>query len=197
MIFDIFENPRFLTISINRQFLTIFELAIFDNFGNRPFLTILKIDDFRPFLNRVIFENLEMAEMAKKFEHGESPLVELQPEKKVFQGKILTLVCDIKKGAPEPTLTWEKDGNVLASNSKIYISPDRSQLQIFSIQVSDAGLYKCVGDNIAGHTEASTKVEVLQSPKLEESFEEIEAVESDDLELSCISDVKPLPEVTW
>ena len=133
----------------------------------------------------------------QKFEHDKSPLVELQPEKTVFQGKILTLVCDIKKGAPEPTLTWEKDGNVLASNSKIYISPDRSQLQIFSIQVSDAGLYKCVGDNIAGHTEASTKVEVLQSPKLEESFEEIEAVEADDLELSCISDVKPLPEVTW
>ena len=55
---------------------------------------------------------------AQKFEHNESPLVELQPEKTVFQGKILTLVCDIKKGAPEPTLTWEKDGNVLASNSK-------------------------------------------------------------------------------
>ena len=133
----------------------------------------------------------------KKVWTWKSPLVELQPEKTVFQGKILTLVCDIKKGAREPTLTWEKDGNVLASNSKIYISPDRSQLQIFSIQVSDAGLYKCVGDNIAGHTEASTKVEVLQSPKLEESFEEIEAVEADDLELSCISDVKPLPEVTW
>ena len=48
----------------------------------------------------------------------QSPLVELKPEKTVFQGKILTLVCDIKKGAPEPTLTWEKDGNVLASNSK-------------------------------------------------------------------------------
>ena len=140
---------------------------------------------------------LKIGGFGQKFEHDKSPLVELQPEKTVFQGKILTLVCDIKKGAPEPTLTWEKDGNVLASNSKIYISPDRSQLQIFSIQVSDAGLYKCVGDNIAGHTEASTKVEVLQSPKLEESFEEIEAVEADDLELSCISDVKPLPEVTW
>ena len=61
---------------------------------------------------------MKYGNFGKKFEHNESPLVELQPEKTVFQGKILTLVCDIKKGAPEPTLTWEKDGNVLASNSK-------------------------------------------------------------------------------
>ena len=34
------------------------------------------------------------------------------------QNNSITNLCDIKKGAPEPTLTWEKDGNVLASNSK-------------------------------------------------------------------------------
>ena len=107
------------------------------------------------------------------------------------QGKILTLKCEITAGHPAPSISWEKNGNVLSSNSKIYISPDRTQLQIFSIQISDAGSYKCVADNPAGHFEIETRVDVLQSPELGETFEEIEAIEEDELKLSCISEVRP------
>ena len=127
----------------------------------------------------------------------QKPKIEIAPSHEVSQGKILTMKCFITAGHPSPSLSWEKNGAVLTSNSKIYISPDRSQLQIFSIGISDAGMYKCVADNTAGHFEIETQVDVLQSPQLAETFEEIEAIESDQLELSCISEVVPAPEVTW
>ena len=47
----------------------------------------------------------------------------------ISQGKILSLKCDINSGNPRPTIQWKKDGMVILSDSKTYISPDRTQLQ--------------------------------------------------------------------
>ena len=67
---------------------------------------------------------------------------------------------------------------------------------MFSAQESDAGVYTCVADSTAGHDESNHKVEVLKSPKLHDS-QDIEAIERDELELSCLTDIEPPPNVKW
>ena len=125
------------------------------------------------------------------------PVVKVNGSKMISQGKILTLVCNIEQGNPKPTLQWKKNDRIIMPNSKTYISPDRTQLQIFSAQSEDEGYYSCVADSTAGHHEHQHHVEVLKSPKLLDSYEEIEAIERDELELSCITGIDPPPNVQW
>ena len=97
------------------------------------------------------------------------------PEVDVFQGRSLILECSIE-GRPDPVIVWKRDGRVLSSSLRIYVSPDKKRLQIFSMKIADAGTYSCHADNIVGSGEDFTKVTVLQSPELLESYQSIEKV---------------------
>ena len=127
----------------------------------------------------------------------QEPRVNVTGAQMISQGKILTLVCLIEQGNPKPTIQWKKDDAVIMPNAKTYISPDRTQLQVFSAQSADAGYYSCVADSTAGHHEHQHYVDVMKSPKLHDSYEEIEAIERDELELSCLTDIDPPPTVQW
>ena len=108
----------------------------------------------------------------------------------------MLLECKVT-GRPVPIITWKRNGLLVKTSPRIYISPDRSQLQIFSVQQENAGMYTCLADNVVGDSSGTITVTVLQSPELKERYKTIEKVIGEDLELSCISDVTPLPEVTW
>ena len=70
-------------------------------------------------------------------------------KQEVFQGGSLLLECETT-GRPRPTISWQKDGKLVQAGPRIYISPDRSRLQIFSVQQENQGVYTCIADNIVG-----------------------------------------------
>ena len=125
-----------------------------------------------------------------------APSVKVKPDIDVFQGRSLLLECDVT-GRPQPTITWHKNNQLVNSSPRIYLSPDRSRLQIFSVQEENEGVYICLADNLVGQSTGSIKVTVLQSPELKEKYKTIEKIIGEDLELSCITNVVPPPEVKW
>ena len=67
------------------------------------------------------------------------------------EGTHFELVCSFT-GIPAPQIRWEKDGRVflIREGSTIINSTGRSQLEIKSLALSDAGVYTCSVTNIAG-----------------------------------------------
>ena len=55
-------------------------------------------------------------------------------------------------GIPAPEIQWEKDGSVFLiwEGRRVINSTERSQLEINSLALSDAGVYTCSVTNIAG-----------------------------------------------
>ena len=84
-----------------------------------------------------------------------------EPEVDIFQGRSLLLECSIN-GRPEPAITWKRNGKILSSSPRVYISPDKKRLQIFSMKTEDSGTYSCHASNIVGIGQDFTRVSVLQ-----------------------------------
>ena len=84
-----------------------------------------------------------------------------EPEVDIFQGRSLLLECSIN-GRPEPVIIWKRNGKILSSSPRVYISPDKKRLQIFSMKTEDSGTYSCHASNIVGTGQDFTRVSVLQ-----------------------------------
>ena len=71
------------------------------------------------------------------------------------------LVCTFT-GVPTPNIRWEKDGSVflLGDGRRVINSTGRSQLEIGSLLVSDAGVYNCSVSNVADMAMRSVRLEV-------------------------------------
>ena len=77
------------------------------------------------------------------------------------EGMRFELVCTFT-GVPDPMIRWEKDGSVfvLGGDRRIINSTGRSQLEIGSLLVSDAGVYNCSVSNVGGMASRSVRLEV-------------------------------------
>ncbi|XP_055918688.1 vascular endothelial growth factor receptor 1-like [Eupeodes corollae] len=80
-------------------------------------------------------------------------------------GASLELNCEFK-GMPKPSITWYKDDKKLNNISTISISRDKTVLKIFSIQLTDEGLYKCEASNRLGHVQSITELKITRMPGL-------------------------------
>ena len=73
----------------------------------------------------------------------------------------LVINCPVT-GKPIPKITWYKDNNPLQpitdENLKLY--DGGSRLKITKTQISDGGMYRCEGSNVAGNTTKDFKVDV-------------------------------------
>ena len=76
-------------------------------------------------------------------------------------GDHFELVCTFT-GIPAPDIRWEKDGSVflLGEGRRVINSTGRSQLEINSLLVSDAGVYTCSVSNVAGMAAQSVRLAV-------------------------------------
>ena len=76
-------------------------------------------------------------------------------------GDHFELVCSFT-GIPAPDVHWEKDGSVfpLGEGRRVTNSTRRSQLEINSLALSDAGVYTCSVTNVAGVDTRSVTLEV-------------------------------------
>ena len=81
----------------------------------------------------------------------------------VMEGETARLRCDVS-GYPPPSVTWEKDGVAVTSESaKMYVQGGNT-LVVPRVGIEDAGLYTCVAKNAMGTARDLTYLQVkLQS----------------------------------
>ncbi|XP_069626703.1 hemicentin-2 [Haliaeetus albicilla] len=111
-------------------------------------------------------------------------------------GTPLELAC-VVTGVPVPTVTWEKDGRLLAG--PWLVSGNESTFHIESTKVADAGLYTCLAGSPAGEDSRSFHVSI-QAPLSIASVGEtpsITAVAGGQLILECPEDAVPPPHIEW
>lgn len=76
---------------------------------------------------------------------------------KVQVGHAIDLPC-VAQGAPEPSVSWLKDGATLLDGSHYRISD--GALTLNQVGLTDEGVYTCVASNIAGQDEAIIQLHV-------------------------------------
>ena len=78
-----------------------------------------------------------------------------------LEGGHFVLVCSFI-GIPPPVVGWQKNGSMfpLGVGRSIMNSTGRSQLEIDSLALSDAGVYTCLVSNVAGTYTRSVRLEV-------------------------------------
>ena len=76
-------------------------------------------------------------------------------DQSVLVGSPVTLKC-IATGNPEPTISWNRNGQIVIENKRIKVS-DRS-LIILESKTTDTGSYSCVAQNTEGLDFASAHV---------------------------------------
>ncbi|XP_054077069.1 hemicentin-2 isoform X2 [Rissa tridactyla] len=143
----------------------------------------------------------EVGEVSKTFRLlvMEPPCVEAasQPtEMSITVGTPLELTC-VVTGVPVPTVTWEKDGRLLAG--PWLVLGNESTLHIESTKVADAGLYTCLATSPAGEDSRSFHVSIqapLSIVSIGETYS-ITAVAGGQLILECPEDAVPPPHIEW
>ncbi|KAK4811634.1 hypothetical protein QYF61_022727 [Mycteria americana] len=143
----------------------------------------------------------EVGEASKAFHLlvTEPPRVEaaLHPtEMSIAVGTPLELTC-VVTGVPMPTVTWQKDGRLLAG--PWLVSGNESTLHIETTKVADAGLYTCLAASPAGEDSRSFHVGI-QAPLSIGSVGEtdsITAAAGGQLILECPEDAVPPPHIEW
>uniref|UniRef100_A0A665VT70 Hemicentin-1 n=1 Tax=Echeneis naucrates TaxID=173247 RepID=A0A665VT70_ECHNA len=112
----------------------------------------------------------------------------------------ISLYCETN-AVPPPTLTWYKDGQLLASNDKVLIMPGGRVLQIPRAQAEDTGRYTCVAVNEAGEDSIQYDVRVLFPPSIRgrdsDLPDEVTVLVNKTAQLECHVDGNPAPKITW
>uniref|UniRef100_A0A8B9H722 Hemicentin-1 n=1 Tax=Astyanax mexicanus TaxID=7994 RepID=A0A8B9H722_ASTMX len=120
--------------------------------------------------------------------------------KDVILNNPISLYCETN-AVPPPTLTWYKDGRLLASNDRVLILPGGRVLQIPRAQAEDSGRYTCVAVNDAGEDSIQYDVRVLLPPSIRGADrdvpEEVVVLVNKTTRLECHADGSPPPKISW
>ncbi|XP_071783895.2 hemicentin-1 [Centroberyx gerrardi] len=110
-------------------------------------------------------------------------------------GSSVTLRCEAR-GAPEPEVTWYKNGLQLAPGNGLKM--DHHQLEIIGVQVADGGTYTCKVSNVAGQVDRTFRLTVHVPPVLDGPLQEslIQTLGSH-VTLLCEASGVPVPSITW
>ena len=99
--------------------------------------------------------------MTSLFPTAQPTIVDLPAPATHTEGDYFELVCTFT-GIPAPKIHWEKNGSVFlfGEGRRIINSTGRSQLEIYSLALSDAGVYNCSVSNVVGMDASSVRLEV-------------------------------------
>ncbi|XP_053523819.1 hemicentin-2 [Artibeus jamaicensis] len=94
------------------------------------------------------------------------PNIEPGPASKaVLENASVTLEC-LASGVPPPDISWFKGRQPVSAQKGVTVSADGRVLLIERAQLSDAGSYRCVASNVAGHTELQYSLRVNVPPRI-------------------------------
>ncbi|XP_070551340.1 roundabout homolog 1-like isoform X4 [Ptychodera flava] len=112
-------------------------------------------------------------------------------------GDSAMLNCLPPRGYPEPTASWEKDGNLIEPSDRIQVSLE-GHLMFAQVRREDAGQYVCIGSNVVGEKRSrEATLTVREKPTFIVSPQDITAVVNDNIEFYCTAAGDPVPTVTW
>ncbi|XP_009996158.1 PREDICTED: hemicentin-1 [Chaetura pelagica] len=86
---------------------------------------------------------------------------------KVQAGHKVDIPCSAQ-GVPPPTTTWFKGRSPVPMDGGQFIHSLDGALSITSVQLPDAGIYKCVASNAVGSDTSEITVQVQESPTIED-----------------------------
>ncbi|XP_078662081.1 nectin-4-like isoform X1 [Branchiostoma floridae x Branchiostoma belcheri] len=132
------------------------------------------------------------------------PIVTVGPRSPyiVTSGKDYILNCSITKSKPEVNdVYWTKDGVRLTTSRRQakYEGGDSSypSLVIRDVGRGDSGEYACVADHVTGSVSKSMTLGVLYAADIIKISESMTAANGDDVQLYCVADGNPPPDVYW
>ncbi|XP_041372375.1 contactin-like [Gigantopelta aegis] len=80
-------------------------------------------------------------------------------------GGNITLICD-PEGAPQPALSWFRNGALLQSTAGHFQKLRNGFLLITNVQASDEGRYECKAENINGEASSSTRLTIKKAASI-------------------------------
>eukprot|EP00079_Xenopus_tropicalis_P024320 XP_012816895.1 PREDICTED: hemicentin-1 [Xenopus tropicalis] len=128
--------------------------------------------------------------------NGSSIAQKNQIEISVRAGDDVILPCEVKS-VPPPFITWAKETQLISPFSQRHSIFPSGSLKIFETRVSDAGMYTCVGTNIAGNITQLVKLSVYVPPKIQRGPKLIRVKLGHSFEIACISHGIPPPTAAW
>ncbi|XP_053178575.1 hemicentin-1 [Scomber japonicus] len=114
----------------------------------------------------------------------------------VVENSQAQLVC-VADGVPQPTLSWEKDGNHLSESTGEYTILPSGELVIDIAQLDDAGSYTCVATNAVGQDSQTVMLSVHTHPVFTELLGDVALNKGERLLLTCGVSGIPPPKITW
>ncbi|XP_015725366.1 hemicentin-1 isoform X1 [Coturnix japonica] len=118
-------------------------------------------------------------------------------EVNVLENRVAVMDC-VTSGSPSPSVTWQKDGHLLAENDKHSFSSNGRRLQILNSQITDTGRYVCVVENIAGRAKKYFNLNVHVPPSVVGANpENLTVVVNNLVSLTCEATGIPPPDLSW
>ncbi|XP_023810079.1 hemicentin-1 isoform X2 [Oryzias latipes] len=114
----------------------------------------------------------------------------------VVESSHAQLMC-VAEGIPQPSLSWEKDGNPLSEKGGEYTILPSGELVIDSAQPGDAGSYTCFATNAVGQDSWTVKLSVHTHPVFVELLGDMALNRGERLLLACGASGIPQPKITW
>ncbi|XP_058997342.1 hemicentin-2 [Mustela lutreola] len=118
------------------------------------------------------------------------------PDLSTTEGSHALLPC-VASGSPEPSITWEKDGQpVSGAEGKFTIQPS-GELLVKDLESQDAGTYTCVAENAAGCAHRRVHLSILTLPAFTTLPGDRSLRLGDRLWLRCAARGSPTPRIGW
>ncbi|NWU93884.1 HMCN1 protein, partial [Upupa epops] len=122
---------------------------------------------------------------------------DMPEEVTVLVSKVAVMDC-VASGSPSPSITWQKDGHLLAEDDKHTFLSNRRRLQILNSHITDMGRYICVAENVAGSAKKYFNLNVHVPPSIVGSnIENLTVVLNNFISLTCEVTGFPPPDLSW
>ncbi|XP_067156720.1 hemicentin-1 [Apteryx mantelli] len=122
---------------------------------------------------------------------------DLPEEVTVLVNKTAAMDC-VASGSPTPSITWQKDGHLLAEDDKHTFLSNGRRLQILNSQITDTGRYVCIVENVAGSAKKYFNLNVQVPPSVVGANpENLTVVVNNFISLTCEVTGFPPPDLSW
>nr|XP_033816119.1 hemicentin-1 isoform X1 [Geotrypetes seraphini] len=115
----------------------------------------------------------------------------------VLVNRSMVMEC-LVSGNPPPQISWYKDGQLLAEDTRHKFLSSGRTLQILNSQITDTGRYGCVAENVAGSTQKYFNFNVHVPPSIMGTNpENLTVVVNNFISLTCEVTGFPPPALSW